>query len=101
MSSLKVPTAHSDQRGYHVCRENRVWKAHARRKPSFFQECRHLRFVKLAHDLPRTCAKLCRKSDGDLEQIKFLLGHSSILTTERHLGSEQEISVAVNDRLGL
>jgi integrase len=27
----------------------------------------------------RTCAKLCRKNGGDLEQIKFLLGHSSIL----------------------
>jgi integrase len=54
-----------------------------------------------AHDLRRTCAKLCRKSGGDLEQIKFLLGHSSIQTTERYLGSEQEISVAVNDTLGL
>src|SRR5271155_726393 len=54
-----------------------------------------------AHDLRRTCAKLCRKSGGDLEQIKFLLGHSSIQTTERYLGSEQEITVAVNDTLGL
>jgi integrase len=54
-----------------------------------------------AHDLRRTCAKLCRKSGGDLEQIKFLLGHPSIQTTERYLGSEQEIAVAVNDNLGL
>ena len=54
-----------------------------------------------AHDLRRTCAKLCRRSGGDLEQIKFLLGHSSIQTTERYLGSEQEIVVAVNDNLGL
>jgi site-specific recombinase XerD len=53
-----------------------------------------------AHDLRRTCAKLCRKAGGDLEQIKFLLGHSSIQTTERYLGSEQELAVAVNDRLG-
>jgi hypothetical protein len=44
-----------------------------------------------AHDLRRTCAKLCRKNGGDLEQIKFLLGHSSIQTTERYLGSEQDI----------
>jgi len=36
-----------------------------------------------ADDLRRTCAKLCRKAGGDLEQIKFLLGHSSIQTTER------------------
>ena len=54
-----------------------------------------------AHALRRTCAKLCRKNGGDLEQIKFLLGHSSIQTTERYLGSEQEIAVAVNDNLGL
>jgi integrase len=53
------------------------------------------------HDLRRTCAKLCRKRGGDLEQIKFLLGHSSIQATERYLGSEQEIAVAVNDRWSL
>ena len=41
-----------------------------------------------AHDLHRTCAKLCRKSGGDLEQIKFLLGHSSIQTTKKYLGSD-------------
>ncbi len=45
-----------------------------------------------AHDLRRTCAKLCRKNGGDLEQIKFLLGHASIQTTERYLGSELEIT---------
>ena len=54
-----------------------------------------------AHDLRRTCAKLCRKNGGDLEQIKFLLGHSSIQTTERYLGSDQEIAVVLNDNLGL
>ena len=54
-----------------------------------------------AHDLRRTCAKLCRKAGGDLEQIKFLLGHSSIQTTERYLGSEQETAVAVNDGIRL
>lgn len=54
-----------------------------------------------AHDLRRTCAKLCRKAGGDLEQIKFLLGHASIQTTERYLGSEQDIAVAVNDSIGL
>ena len=54
-----------------------------------------------AHDLRRTCAKLCRKSGGDPEQIKFLLGHSSIQTTERYLGYKQDIEIAVNDNLGL
>jgi integrase len=54
-----------------------------------------------AHYLRRTCAKLCHKNGGDLEQIKFLLGHASIQTPERYLGSEQEIVIAVNDNLGL
>jgi len=54
-----------------------------------------------AHDLRCTCAKLCRKNGGDLEQIKFLLGHSSIQTTERYLGADQEIEIAVSDNLGL
>jgi integrase len=53
------------------------------------------------HDLRRTCAKLCRASGGDLEQIQFLLGHASIQTTERYLGSRQNLREAVNDRLGL
>lgn len=54
-----------------------------------------------AHDLRWSCAKLCRAAGRDLEQIKFLLGHSSIRTTERYLGSEQDIAVAVNDSLRL
>jgi integrase len=53
-----------------------------------------------ARDLRRTCATLCLRAGGDLEQIKFLIGHSSIQTTERCLGSEQEIIVVVNYRLG-
>ena len=35
-----------------------------------------------AHELRRTCAKLRRKNGEDLEQIKSLLDHSSIQTTE-------------------
>jgi hypothetical protein len=31
----------------------------------------------------------------------MITGHSSIQTTERYLGSEQEIAIAVNDSLGL
>ena len=53
------------------------------------------------HDLRRTCAKLCRKAGGDLEQIQLLLGHASIQTTERYLGTEQNLTVAVNDAMGL
>ena len=53
------------------------------------------------HGMRRTCARLCRESGGDLEQIQFLLGHASIQTTERYLGSRQNLKEAVNDRLGL
>ena len=35
------------------------------------------------HDLRRTCAKLCHVNGGELGQIQFLLGHASVLTTER------------------
>ena len=52
------------------------------------------------HDMRRTCAKLCRAAGGDLEQIQFLLSHASIQTTERYLGSRQNLKEAVNDRHG-
>jgi len=50
------------------------------------------------HDLRRSCARLCHESGGELEQIQFLLGHSSVQTTERYLGSKQKLREAVNDR---
>jgi len=53
------------------------------------------------HDLRRTCARLCHSAGGELEQIQFLLGHRSVETTERYLGSRQRIVHAVNDKLGL
>ena len=53
------------------------------------------------HDLRRTCAKLCRHSGGELEQIQLLLGHASVQTTEQYLGTRQNLVEAVNDRLGL
>lgn len=53
------------------------------------------------HDLRRTCAKLCRKHGGELEQIQLLLGHQSIQTTERYLGTRQDLTDAPNDHLGL
>src|SRR5690349_8029086 len=41
------------------------------------------------HDLRRTTAKLCRAAGGELEQIQMLLGHASVQTTERYLGTKQ------------
>jgi integrase len=53
------------------------------------------------HDLRRTCAKLCRAAGGELEQIQLLLGHASVQTTERHLGTKQDLVHAPNDAIKL
>ena len=53
------------------------------------------------HDLRRTCARLCHLAGGELDQIRFLLGHVSIQTTERYLGCKQRLRCAVNDRFGI
>ena len=47
-----------------------------------------------------TCAKLCHVNGGEIEQIQFLLGHASVLTTERYLGCKQDLEKPVNDRFG-
>jgi len=53
------------------------------------------------HDLRRTCAKLCRAGGGELEQIQLLLGHASVQTTERYLGTKQDLVHAPNDGIKL
>jgi site-specific recombinase XerD len=53
------------------------------------------------HDLRRTCAKLCRAAGGELEQIQLLLGHASVQTTERYLGTKQDLVHAPNDAIRL
>jgi site-specific recombinase XerD len=53
------------------------------------------------HDLRRTCAKLCRAGGGELEQIQMLLGHASVQTTERYLGTKQDLVHAPNDAIKL
>jgi site-specific recombinase XerD len=51
------------------------------------------------NDLRRTCAKLCRREGGDLEQIQLLLGHSSVQITESYLGTRRCLAEAPNERI--
>jgi integrase len=88
-----------------VDKSGRVWGSGLTEKVVWWtvlEYARPLGFHNLApHDLRRTCAKLCRASGGDLEQIQLLLGHASIQTTERYLGTRQDLVNAVNDRIGI
>ena len=53
------------------------------------------------HDLRCTCARLYHLAGGELEQIRFLLGHASAQTTGHYPGCKQKLRHAVNDNLGL
>lgn len=53
------------------------------------------------HDLRRTCARFMHAKGVDLDQIRIMLGHASLVTTQRYLGSMQNLQHAPNDDLGL
>lgn len=53
------------------------------------------------HDLRRTFAKLAHRGQAPVEQIQLSLGHSSLQTTERYLGVQQDLTSAPCDVLGL
>ena len=53
------------------------------------------------HDLRRTFAKLAHKGGSPVDQIQLSLGHSSMQTTERYLGVDQDLTSAPCDALGL
>lgn len=53
------------------------------------------------HDLRRTFAKLARSGGANIEQIQIALGHASVVTTERYLGTALDLRNPACDRLGL
>ena len=52
-------------------------------------------------DRRRTYAKRWRAAGGELAQIQMLLGHASVQTTERYLGTQQDLVHAPNDGIKL
>ena len=53
------------------------------------------------HDLRRSFAQLARKANCSIEQIQLSLGHASVATTERYLGTRQDLEDAPSDRIRL
>lgn len=53
------------------------------------------------HDLRRTYAKLARKAGAELEQIQLTLGHASIETTQRYLGTDLDLENAPSDAIAI
>jgi integrase/recombinase XerD len=45
--------------------------------------------------------EVVRAAGGELEQIQLLLGHASDQTTERYLGTNQDLVHAPNDAIKL
>ena len=87
-----------------VCRHHTPWGTGISENVIWYVVRRCARRIQLdhlaPHDLRRTCAKLGHMNGGELEQIQFLLGHVSVLTTERYLGCKQNLESPVNDRFG-
>lgn len=54
-----------------------------------------------AHDMRRTFAQVAYQAGAPLDQIQLSLGHASIQTTERYLGTKQNLSIAPADMMKL
>ena len=88
-----------------VCRTGTIWGTEMTEKVVWHvvkQYAGKVGIAKLAaHDLRRSCARLCHGAGGQLEQIQFLLGHVSVQTTEKYLGCKQRLREAANDKIGI
>ena len=88
-----------------VCRAGTVWGDGMTEKVVWHVVKNYAAKMGLAkvapHDCRRSVARFCHAAGGELEQIQFLLGHLSVVTTERYLGCKQRLREAVNDRIGI
>jgi site-specific recombinase XerD len=88
-----------------VCRAGKTWGEGMTERVVWHvvkQYAAKLGLARIApHDLRRSCAPLCHAAGGEMEQIQFLLGHVSVQTTEKYLGSKERLREAVNDRIGI
>ena len=55
----------------------------------------------VGHSLPDAPEAATSRPWDDQDQIQFLLGHESVLTTEKYLGCTQRFAGAANDRIGI
>jgi integrase/recombinase XerD len=53
------------------------------------------------HDLRRTYAKLSYKNGAKLQQIQLNLGHASLTTTQKYLGTELDYSDSPGDYINI
>jgi integrase len=60
-----------------------------------------VRLAVTPHGMRRTFAQLARKAHSSLEQIQMSLGHSSVQTTERYLGTRLDLADSPSDRIQL
>ena len=74
-----------------------VWEEGSREASPYPDQCL---LCRMRHKR-RSCAKMCRAAGGELEQIQLLLGHASVQTTERYLGTKQDLVHAPNDGIKL
>lgn len=61
----------------------------------------YLGYALSAHDLRRTFAQLARKANAPIDQIQLTLGHASVQTTERYLGTKQDLTSAPCDLINI
>lgn len=73
---------------------NAIWEVVSKRAHKLGLKC-------APHDLRRTFAKLSRKGGARIEQIQLALGHASVQTTERYLGTCLDMGEAACDKMGL